>query len=97
VLIDKLDFAAPKTKDMAAIIKTLGCNGCSVLVTTAGYDVNVYKSGRNIDRVSVAPAKDLNAYSVLSAKKVLMTTAALDAVKATAALAASQSNGETKK
>src|SRR3712207_1679209 len=63
VLIDKLDFESPKTRDMAAIIKTLGCGDCSVLVTTAGYDVNVYKSGRNIDGVSVAPAKDLNAYS----------------------------------
>jgi large subunit ribosomal protein L4 len=97
VLIDKLEFDAPKTRDMAGIIKTLGCGDCSVLVTTAGYDVNVYKSGRNIDGVTVAPAKDLNAYSVLSAKRLLMTTAALDALKSAAALLASKSNGETEK
>jgi large subunit ribosomal protein L4 len=95
VLVDKLDFDAPKTRDMAGIIKTLGCGDCSVLVTTAGYDVNVYKSARNIDRVNVLPAKDLNAYSVLSAKRVLMTTAAMDALKSAAALMASQTN-ETK-
>ena len=53
VLVDKLEFDAPKTKDMAGIIKTLGCDGGSVLVATAGYDVNVYKSARNIDRVNV--------------------------------------------
>ena len=91
VLIDKLEFESPKTRDMAAIIKTLGCDG-SVLVTTAGYDVNVYKSGRNIDGVRVAPAKDLNAYAVLSAKRLLMTTAALDALKASASLMASRTN-----
>jgi large subunit ribosomal protein L4 len=85
VLIDKLAFAAPKTKEMAGILKTLGCEGKSVLVATAGYDVNVYKSGRNIDRVNVAPASDLNAFSVLSAKRVVMTTEALDAFKAKAA------------
>jgi large subunit ribosomal protein L4 len=95
VLIDKLEFESPKTRDMAAIIKTLGCDGSSVLVATAGYDVNVYKSGRNIDGVSVAPAKDLNAYTVLSAKRLLMTTAALDALKASAAVMASHTN-ETK-
>lgn len=88
VLIDKLEFAAPKTKEMASILKTLGCEGQSVLVATSGYDVNVYKSGRNIDRVSVAPASDLNAHSVLTAKRVLMTTAALDAFKAKAASSA---------
>ena len=32
VLIDKLEFAAPKTKEMASILKTLGCEGKSVLV-----------------------------------------------------------------
>ncbi|MBL9164022.1 MAG: 50S ribosomal protein L4 [Planctomycetaceae bacterium] len=88
VLIDKLEFAAPKTKEMAGILKTLGCEGQSVLVATSGYDVNVYKSGRNIDRVNVAPASDLNAHSVLTAKRVLMTTAALDAFKTKAASSA---------
>ena len=88
VLIDKLEFAAPKTKEMASILKTLGCEGKSVLVATSAYDVNVYKSGRNIDRVNVAPASDLNAHAVLTARRVLMTTAALDAFKAKAASSA---------
>lgn len=81
VLVDKLEFAAPKTRDMAAIIKTLGCDGGSVLVATTGHSVNVYKSARNIDRVQVAAASDLNALSVLSAKRLLITTEALDALK----------------
>src|SRR5690349_8743068 len=84
VLIDKLEFGAPKTKEMAGILKTLGCEGQAVLVATTGYDVNVYKSGRNIDRVNVSAASDLNALSILSAKRVLMTTATLDAIKAKA-------------
>ena len=82
VLVDKLEFAEPKTRDMAAILKTLGCVGETVLVATSEYNQNIYKSVRNIAKVSVAPAGDLNALSVLSAKRLLMTTAAADALKA---------------
>lgn len=90
VVIDKLEFAEPKTRDMAGILKTLGCQGQSVLVTTAAHSPNVYKSARNIERVSVAPAGDLNALSVLSARKLLMTTEALDALKSKAAKSGAQ-------
>ena len=84
VVIDKLEFAAPKTREMAGVIKAVGCEGTSLLVTTAAHDVNVYKSARNIARVAVSPAADLNAYKLLAAGKVLVTTAALDNLKAKA-------------
>ncbi len=44
VVIDELAFQAPKTKEMVAILKSLKCDGASLLVATAGHDVNVYKS-----------------------------------------------------
>ena len=78
VLIDELGFAAPKTKDMASILRALNCQGQSLLVATAGYDANVYKSARNIDGVSVSPVADLNALALLKPNRVLMTKAALD-------------------
>jgi large subunit ribosomal protein L4 len=81
VLIDDLNFDAPRTKEMAAVLTAVGCAGTSVLVATSGHDVNVYKSARNIDRVSVSPIADLNAYSVLAPRRLLLTTAALDAFR----------------
>lgn len=78
VVIDELSLAAPKTKDMAGILKALNCHGTSLLVATASYDANVYKSARNIDRVSVSPVSDLNALTVLTPRKLLLTKAALD-------------------
>ncbi len=48
VVIDKLGFDAPKTKQMAATLKALGLDGTTTLVATADHDVAVYKSGRNI-------------------------------------------------
>jgi large subunit ribosomal protein L4 len=81
-LIDDLKFDAPKTKEMAGILKALNIAGDSLLVTTATHDVNVYKSARNIDRVTVSPVAGLNALVLLQPKRILITKAALDAVRA---------------
>lgn len=84
-VVDKLAMDAPKTRDMVGIIDRLGCGDDSLLIATSGYDVNVYKSARNIKGVSVTPDTDLNALSVLSAKRLLVTTDVLDGLKAKAA------------
>ena len=82
VLIDDLKFDAPKTREMAGVIKALGLTGNSLLVTTADLNVNVYKSARNIDRVEISPVSGLNALNVLTPKRILMTKAAMEAVRA---------------
>jgi large subunit ribosomal protein L4 len=81
VVIDELSFESPKTREMSRILKSLGLEGVSTLVATAAVDVNVYKSARNIPRVSVSPVSDLNALSVLSPRRMLVTKAALDAIQ----------------
>jgi large subunit ribosomal protein L4 len=80
-LIDELSFAEPKTRDMAAIIKALKLDGKSVLVAINGYDAQVHKTIRNLADVSVLPVGELNALSVLRPRRLLMTTAALDALR----------------
>jgi len=80
-VIDKLDFTEPKTRNMVGILEHLGCTGDSLLISTPDYDVNVYKSARNITQVSVSPAAELNALSVLSARRLLVTTEVLDQLK----------------
>jgi large subunit ribosomal protein L4 len=84
-LIDELKFDAPKTKEMAAILKALQISGGSVLVATAEHDTNVHKSARNIDQVTVSPVSGLTALNLLAPRRVLMTRAALDALRARAA------------
>jgi len=81
IVIDDLKFAAPKTKSMAAILKALGMAGKSALIATAAADANVFKSGRNIDKVTVSPVSELNALLVLTPRKILVTKAALDAIR----------------
>lgn len=86
VLIDELKFEKPKSKEMAGILKSLKLDKSTTLVATEGYDLTVLKSARNIDGVTVSPVKDLNALSILKPRRVLMTKAALDAVRAAAKL-----------
>lgn len=81
VVIDKLEFDAPKTRDMASILKALGIDGVRLLIATDGHDVNVYKSARNIDRVTVSPNDGLNALAILNAQRVLVTKGALDQIR----------------
>ncbi len=85
LIIDDFSFPEPKTKEMVSILRHLGCEKGSLLVTTAGHDQNVYRSARNIAGVSVLPAGDLNALSILSSRRMLVTKAALDSLKASAA------------
>lgn len=81
VVIDELNFAAPKTKEMAGVLKALKCHDGSLLVATAYRDVNVYKSARNIAGVTVSPVSELNALAVLSPGRLLVTRAALEAIQ----------------
>lgn len=91
VVIDELSLGAPKTREFAAILKALHLAGKTTLVTTAALDANVYKSARNIEKVSVSPVGELNALAVLTPKKLLVTKAALDAIAAAAEKATQKS------
>jgi len=81
VVIDKLEFSAPQTKQMATVLKALGLDGATTLVTTASLDGLVYKSARNIQGVSVSPVRELNALSVLKPRRMLVTLEALEKIK----------------
>lgn len=54
----------------------------SLLIGTDKLDPTVYKSARNLEGVRVLPASDFNAYEVLRPKKLVLTRAALDVLRA---------------
>jgi len=57
----------------------------TVLIGTAAHDLNVYKSGRNIDGVKVLPAAEFNAHVVLKQKRLILTREALELLRKPAA------------
>lgn len=78
VVLDGLAAETPKTKPMADLLKAIGLYGKGCLLTIAGHDPALYKSARNIDKVLVAPAAELNAYNVLRQRHLVITRDALD-------------------
>lgn len=80
VLLDEITIPEIKTQKMVELLQNLNVSG-TVLVATNGYDVNVYKSGRNIAGTKVLPAAELNAYEILKPKKLVMTKKALESFK----------------
>jgi large subunit ribosomal protein L4 len=81
VLVESLDFEAPKTSAMAATLKSLGVSGKTVLVSSDTHNGNLWKSARNIEGVTVSPVAELNALLILQPRAIVMTTAAIDAFR----------------
>jgi len=72
LVVDELNFEAPKTKEFARILGNLKIDR-SCLVTLPESDVNVYKSARNVYKVDVTKVSDLNAGDICNKQKVLFT------------------------
>ena len=83
-LIDTLAIAAPKTAAVAKMLAGMGLGDSTVLLAPEKHDANVWKSARNIAGLSVAPVAELNAWSILRPRSIVMTTAAIDAFRAAA-------------
>lgn len=75
--IDKMDVTSGKTKDFAAILKSLNLSG-RTLVMLDGADAKALLAGRNIAHVSLVSAHNANAKDVLSNKNILVTKNALE-------------------
>jgi large subunit ribosomal protein L4 len=76
VLLDKLELAAPKSKEMAALLKTLGVAE-SALVLIAGENKNVSLASRNIPGVKVIRMENINVYDLLKYRYLITTQDAL--------------------
>ena len=71
-LLDSDEMAAPKTKPFAALITKLAPDGRRTLVITADVNRNLLLSSRNVPKVEVRTAMDLNALDVLNAARVVI-------------------------
>jgi large subunit ribosomal protein L4 len=77
VYVDELKLAEAKTKSVATILNKLGCEGRTLLVLDAP-NAQLTLAARNMPNVEVLLAGDLNAYTVLRAKKIVLTQPALE-------------------
>ncbi len=80
-VIDSLSFAAPKTREMADVLKRLGLEAKRTLLVLGEADSNVVRSCRNLANLKTTLAHQLNPHDLLACDVVLMTAAGLERVK----------------
>jgi len=79
VLVDELTLDAPKTKQLAGKLKSLGLDNALIVVD----ELNdyLYLASRNLQNVDVCEAKRLNPVALVNCDKVLMTVNAVKQVE----------------
>ncbi len=78
VVVEDLNFASIKTKQMAEVLSALNLTGQKILHLLPASNDNVYLSSRNIERLTTQVADKISTYDILSNKKVLVHKSAVD-------------------
>lgn len=76
-VVQGLQFEGVKTKPVAEMLDKVSREGRKTLLVTAGYDENLLLSSRNIERVTVRTAEEVNTLDVLAAVRVVVQEEAL--------------------
>ena len=82
VVVEDLNFEAPKTKSFIDVVNNLKVADKKVLVVLPEANKNVYLSARNLQGAKVAIASDINTYGVLNAGVMVVTENALGKIEA---------------
>ena len=77
VIVDALDWSAPKTRSMLSLLASIGAADKKVLLLTDGVKQNVYLSARNLERAHVMPYSDASTYHILWSDVVVIEASAL--------------------
>ncbi len=72
VVVEDFSFDAPKTKEFIALRKNLNLDGKRSLLVLPDYNPNIFLSSRNIPQSEVTIVADLNTYSILKAKNLVL-------------------------
>lgn len=78
MIVEDFNYEAPKTTDFVKMLESLKINGKKTLLLTGEHQENVYKSGRNIDKVSILQAQNVSTYDLLNNQVLLLQKSAVD-------------------
>lgn len=79
IVLESLELDAPKTKTIVDMLKAFDAK--KALIITAESNENVYKSGRNIQDVTVMPVNNINVYDLLKFEKLIITKDAVSRIE----------------
>jgi len=80
-VLESLTLEAPQTRQVVAMLKTMGLYDKRTLLVLGDADANVIKSCRNLRNLRTTLAHQINAYELLDCEQVLLTAGGLARVR----------------
>ncbi len=80
-VVEDFTFDSPKTRNFSELLKHFQLTGKKTLIVMPGPDTNVLLAARNLKRLSIIQAADLNTYAILDATNLLITENALKTIE----------------
>jgi large subunit ribosomal protein L4 len=81
MVVEDFTFETPKTKNFTELIRNFKTEGKKLLLVTNNVDMNVLLSSRNLAKVKVIQASDLNTYEILDAGRLLLTESSVKEIE----------------
>lgn len=81
MVVEDFTFETPKTKNFTELLKNFKTEGKKILLVTSSVDMNVLLSSRNLAKVKVIQASDLNTYEILDAGRLLLTESSVKEIE----------------
>jgi len=81
MVVEDFTFETPKTKNFTELLKNFKTDGKKLLLVTNNVDLNVLLSSRNLAKVKVIQASDLNTYEILDAGRLLLTESSVKEIE----------------
>jgi len=72
IALESIVFDKPSTKQFNEVLKALKADSKKTLLVLPESNKNVYLSARNIEKMSVSLASELNTFDILNASKILL-------------------------
>ena len=80
IVVEDLNFDTPKTSRIVELTKKLQLADKKLLFVLPGQNKNVYLSARNLGKVSVVTASDINTYGIMHCGSLVITESSVAAI-----------------
>jgi large subunit ribosomal protein L4 len=81
VIVEDFTLETPKTKEFIAILKGLGVDGKKILFLLGDNNKNIILSGRNLDKMNIENATDVNTYDILNSQVLVISESSVEKIE----------------
>jgi len=81
IVLEDLEFDAPRTKDFISLLKGLELEGKRVTLVTSDDNKNLLLSSRNIQKVKVVATSEVNTYDLINCSKLVISESSVKEIE----------------